>query len=90
MQANGPPGPPAMSAPTSVPGATPPATNGGAPTASQPGFHSAPGGGGFGGTSLPPPPSFPPPGANASYPPATTGVDGFTYAQAPNNSHQSN
>lgn len=87
-QANGPPGPPSMTAPTSVPGTTPPVTNGGAATVSQSGFQGVPAGGSFGATSMPAVPSFPS-GGNASYP-ATSGADGFTYAQAPNSSLQSN
>ncbi|KNA22901.1 hypothetical protein SOVF_029220 [Spinacia oleracea] len=89
VQANGLPGPPPLTTSTSVPGATPPVTNGGAPTVSQPGFQGAPAGGSFGGTNMPAVPSFPSAGGNVSYP-ATSGADGFTYAQAPNSSLQSN
>lgn len=82
VQPNGLPGPPPMTAATSVPGAPPPVTNGAPPTASQPGFQNAPAGGSFGGASTPTGTSFPS-GGNASYPPSS-GADGFNYAQAPN------
>ncbi|GAB4851218.1 hypothetical protein Ancab_030513 [Ancistrocladus abbreviatus] len=85
VQANGPQGPPAMSAPTSVQGPTPTLNSSGTPVAvggGQPMYQPVPSSGNFGTPSVPAASSFQNTGGSTA-PPAPSNADSFGYAPAP-------
>ncbi|GMH18797.1 hypothetical protein Nepgr_020638 [Nepenthes gracilis] len=87
MQANGPPGPPSMNAPTSVTGVTMTAGSNGTPaTGGQPMYQAIPSSGSFGAPIVPAASSFQNTSISTAHPPPTN-ADSFGYAQAPHNAH---